>query len=203
MDASATRPDRRRLRAERSQQAVVDAMLDLFRAGDLRPSAVEIARKAGVSERTVFRLFDDLEALRAIAIERQLGRVAPLLAFPNDRGSREERIKALVDQRLRLYAAVGPVLRAAAMTAPLSPVIQGNFERRWNRLRTQIERQFAPELEPMAEADRAELLAALDSAASLETLEFLHHAQALDTDAAGAVLIRTLQALLRDARAEE
>jgi TetR/AcrR family transcriptional regulator, regulator of autoinduction and epiphytic fitness len=203
MDATEMRPDRRRLRAERNQEAVVDAMLDLHRAGNLRPGAAEIARQAGVSERTVFRLFDDLEALRAIAIERQLTRIAPLFAALDNRGTRDQRLEALITHRLRLYEEVAPVLRAAAMRAPVSPVIRQGFAHRWALFRTQMQRQFRRELDRLPEADRGDLLTALDAAASLEALEYLHDAQGLDTDAMRAVLTRTLRALLRDACPEE
>ncbi len=60
--------DRRRLRTERGRQLVVDALLAYYDEGDPEPGAAKIAARAGVSERTVFRYFDDLDSLAAAAI---------------------------------------------------------------------------------------------------------------------------------------
>ena len=56
------------LRTERGRQLVVDALLAYYDEGDHEPGAAKIAARAGVSERTVFRYFDDLDALAAEAV---------------------------------------------------------------------------------------------------------------------------------------
>lgn len=203
MNAADAKVDGRRQRAERNEAAVIDALLDLYRAGRVQPSAAEIAARAGVSERTVFRLFDDLEALAAVTIERQIARVAPLLIELEPEGCRDERIAALVDQQLAIWDAVAPVFRVGQMRAPLSGAIRQGFERRWRRTRRQIERHFRAELDTLPEPDRAELVAALDAATSLEALHYLHAAHATRGVPVRAVLIRILRALLRDAWPEE
>ena len=55
--------DGRTARAERTREKVVDAVLELLDGGDVRPTAERIAKRAGVSERTVFQHFADREAL--------------------------------------------------------------------------------------------------------------------------------------------
>src|SRR4051794_18549457 len=69
--AQALEVDGRRERARRSREAVVDAILALLREGTLRPGVAQIAARADVSERTVFRHFQDLEQLFAEAAEHQ------------------------------------------------------------------------------------------------------------------------------------
>src|SRR5512133_1697488 len=71
--------DGRNARAERSRAAVVEALLELLDAGDVRPTAERIAARAGVSERTVFQHFRDREALFEAAARRQYERVVPTL----------------------------------------------------------------------------------------------------------------------------
>jgi AcrR family transcriptional regulator len=198
MNSVTVKPDRRRLRTERSQAAVIDALLDLYRDGQIRPSAAEIAVRAGVSERTVFRLFDDLEAVATMAIERQIARVGHLFAPPDDRGGRAERIEALVTQRLRLYEEIAPVVRAARLRLPFSPVLQAGFDQRRRLLRRQIERQFRPELDACTGPVRSELLAAIEVASDIDMLEMLRHDQGQTIEATRAIVVRIVRALLSD-----
>jgi AcrR family transcriptional regulator len=199
MSGVTLKPDRRRMRTERSHAAVIDAMLDLYREGQIRPRAAEIAVRAGVSERTVFRLFDDLEAVATAAIERHIGRIGHLFVAPNSHGSRTERIEALVAQRLRLYEEIGPIVRAARLRLPFSPVLQAGFDQRRRLLRRQVEQQFHPELDELIEPARSELLAALEVATDIEVIEALRQEQRQSLDATHITLARIVRALLNDA----
>ena len=55
-----TVPDGRRLRSERSRQAIIDAMMELIGEGNLVPTAQQASERAGVGIRTVFRHFSDM-----------------------------------------------------------------------------------------------------------------------------------------------
>jgi AcrR family transcriptional regulator len=202
MRSHPVRPDGRRLRTKRSEAAVVDAMLDLYREGVLRPSVSEVARRAGVSERTVFRLFDDVEALTMATITRQTAGVGHLFAPPDNRGGQDERIAAIIDQRLALYEAIAPVMRAMRLCVPSSPRMREAATDRDRLLRRQTERQFRPELDGLPPPLRAELLSALDVAVSLETLELLRRSREQSVQDTRAVLVRLVRALLADAEPE-
>src|SRR5690242_3251648 len=91
------RPDGRTARTERTNGAVVEAYLSLIEEGDLRPSANRIADRAGVSLRTVFHHFEDMEKLFATLAERQLQRHAHD-RLP-DTGPLADRIEAFVAAR--------------------------------------------------------------------------------------------------------
>ena len=71
--------DGRRLRRERNRDAVVQAVLELVREGELAPGVEAVAARAGLSARSVFRYFDDLDDLCRAAIARQLALVGPIL----------------------------------------------------------------------------------------------------------------------------
>jgi AcrR family transcriptional regulator len=58
----------------RTRSAVIDALLALYEEGDLNPTAVRVAGRAGVALRTVYGHFADLESLYAEASERELAR---------------------------------------------------------------------------------------------------------------------------------
>src|SRR3954453_11767211 len=93
---------RRRLRTERGRELVVTALLEFFDEGESQPGAARIAERGGVSERSVFRYFDDLDALAAEAWARQIGRGPALFAPPDATGDLERRVRALADQRMRI-----------------------------------------------------------------------------------------------------
>ena len=62
--------DGRAARSHRSRRAIVDAMRALHAEGDLRPTAPRVAERAGVSLRTVWQQFADMETLLVEANRR-------------------------------------------------------------------------------------------------------------------------------------
>ena len=55
--------DGRNLRSINSQKLIVNACIKLFKAGNLEPTAQQVADESGVGIRTVFRQFDEMENL--------------------------------------------------------------------------------------------------------------------------------------------
>lgn len=166
--------DGRRLRSERSRNAVTDALLGLYESGVIRPSAAQIAEVSGVSERSLFRHFADLEDLASTAIARQFAIVAPFFEAPSREGDLVHRVDSIVDQRVALAARMHHLARAAAYHAVSSPTIAATVGDRRRLLRHQVEAQFAPELRSKRGRPRARLLALLDHALSLEALDYLN-----------------------------
>ena len=71
--------DGRVLRGEKSRESIVDALFELVGEGVLAPTAQQVAERAGVGLRSVFRHFSDMERLFA-AMDARLGaEVIPLL----------------------------------------------------------------------------------------------------------------------------
>src|SRR5262245_2295286 len=68
------RIDGRTARAQRTRAAIVDAHLALLASGDLKPTGERIADAAGVSLRTLWTSFKDMETLFAAAGERLIER---------------------------------------------------------------------------------------------------------------------------------
>lgn len=197
MTLQATDLDGRRARRGRNREAVVDALLDLFRDGELSPSVATVAERSGVSLRSVFRYFDDLDEMGRIAIERHAHSVAHLFVVEDiGEGSRSERIRRLVDQRIRLYREVAPIARASLLRAPFQPVVAAGLRRRREFLREQIDRQFATELDPLEVSERFAVSAALDAMTSFETMETLHVDRGLSLSRCGTVLRGSLERLL-------
>jgi AcrR family transcriptional regulator len=154
--------DGRVQRGERNREAIADALLACYEAGELRPSVPDVAARAGVSVRSVHNHFADVEALRAEVAQRQWERHAHLLGtVPN--------VEALVEQRAAFYEAVTPVRRAALLTVHDSPTIAKNLARLDQILRRQLESLY-PELD-------ADGLAPFDAATSWDMWNRLRVAQ--------------------------
>jgi AcrR family transcriptional regulator len=189
-----TPADRRKEWRDRNRLAVVDALLDLFAEGNLRPGAQEVAERSGVSRRSVFRYFDDLEDLDRMAIDRAEQRVLHLLTIrERGRGTLEERIERIAEQRMRVHKEIQPIARVARLRAPFHPVISERLEVSRSYYAHQVARQFEPELERMEEPARGEILAAAVALCGFETFDFLAD-QGLNPEQYGAVVRRALRA---------
>ncbi len=189
--------DGRRAWRDRNLSAVVDALLDLFNEGNLRPGADEIAARSGVSRRSVFRYFDDLDTLDRTAIERQTGRVSHLVELPGlGTGAIEDRIDRLVAQRLRLFEAILPVARVSRLRAPFEPVLADGLARSRHLFRRQVERHFAGELRPLSRSARNATLGAAEVLCSFEAYELLRLGQGQTAKQIGEVMRVGLTSLL-------
>ncbi|HEV7525601.1 MAG TPA: TetR/AcrR family transcriptional regulator, partial [Acidimicrobiia bacterium] len=161
-------PDGRSARSTKTRNAIADALLDLLAAGELRPTAREIAAGASVSVRSVYVHFDDLEDLFCVAAQRHFTRIAPMLAPAPATGAVAERAHALVLQRTRLYAQTGAIGRATRLHAELSPTLARIVREAHALSRADLERMFAPELHDLSKTRRAHLVAVLDVLAGPE-----------------------------------
>ena len=195
--AEVARIDGRAARSERTQAAVVDALLALTDEGDLRPTAARIALRAGVSLRTVFQHFQDMDLLYAIAAERQYQRMSSLLSPPPAEGPLDARIEAFVAHRARLLEAITPVRRAALLSEPFSDVLATRLQATRLRAQRDVERAFATELLALAVGERREVVAALTLATAWPAWESLRAHQRLGVRQARGVMARMLRALLQ------
>src|SRR3546814_20284962 len=97
----------------RTREAIVDATISLIDEGDLRPTAPRVAERAGVSVRSVFQHFDDLESLHPAVAERLVERVAVLVVPIDPAGPLDDRLTHSLHQRVLLLVAGAPTRRDA------------------------------------------------------------------------------------------
>jgi TetR/AcrR family transcriptional regulator of autoinduction and epiphytic fitness len=189
--------DGRKARSHRTRAAVAEAMLDCLEDGLLRPSAKQVAERAGVSTRAVFRHFNNMEALLEEAAQVQIERVMGQLPPVATEGSLEQRIDALVLHSVRRNEIIAPVRRAALLSEPFSRVIRERHA--WLRAvaRRQVRAAFAPELNALPEEQRSDRIAALRALLSFSYWEELRRHARLSSDTASRVLRGAVQALLR------
>jgi len=184
--------DGRTARALRTREAIVDACIGLVEAGDLRPTAPRIAEGAGVSVRSVFQHFDDLETLFAMVAERVVNRVAKLIVPIPATLPLDDRIDAFIDQRRLLLEAITPIRRAADIHAPFSREITKRLQFGHDFLRGELTAVFATELAGVPPADRERLLDVLDVSVSWPTWESLRTFNGRSADEAAEVLRKML-----------
>jgi TetR/AcrR family transcriptional regulator of autoinduction and epiphytic fitness len=194
--------DGRARRSATTRRLVAEAYLDLVREGNLRPTAREIAEKANVSERGVFRHYRDMETLLAEAARLQIETVATLVP-PRRRpsGPLAERLHAYTARWCDLNERVSPVRRAALLTEPFSEVVASRLV--WVRtiqreeLAAAVETEFATLPEPLREATLGALLAA----SNWEAWNELRKRQGIDADIARRAMTELLVAAVERATA--
>jgi AcrR family transcriptional regulator len=189
--------DGRHARSERSRQAMVDALLDLLREGLVRPSSAQIAERAGVTQRTLFNQFGDMESLVTAAAGRQVQRYLELQPSAGT-GSTEDRVRRYCMGLQRLLEEIMHV-RWAVLTNPAAPangtrVVRGAL----HYTRAQLREAFATELDPLDPEARDEVLDALEIEADPVVWRLRRVQQELTPDECRAVVQRTILALLRD-----
>jgi AcrR family transcriptional regulator len=175
--ASAISLDGRRERGARNKEAVVSALLELYSQGEVQPPAARIAELAGVSERSVFRYFDDMEDLASCAITVQWERVRDLYETLDSSGDLTQRINSIVDHRLKLYDKVGNVMRVAVVAAYKSQVVASAVKERRLIMGRRALQQFENELKSTSDIENKERI--LDYTLSLENIIYLKEALGL------------------------
>lgn len=193
----AVAPDGRTARRDRNRDAVLDAVLDLFADGTVAPAPADVAARSGVSLRSVYRYFEDMDALVRAAIARNLARMGHLLEIDRPgEGSVDERIERLVAARLRMHDGLAPMGRAAVARAPQNPIIAERLQETRLLLRRQVEAMFEPELARLDAVDRHDAVAAVDALLELDSLDLLRRHRALPRADVHRLLVKALGALL-------
>lgn len=139
-------PDGRRRRGSRSRQRIVDALLDLIKEGSISPSAEAVAKRAKVGLRTVFRHFDDMEALYAEMSEVLELTMHPIYSKPLKATAWPDRLYELVDVLAKIYEIVMPYWIAGDVHAHTSAITAAGNVRSVRMHRHAIERALPDNL---------------------------------------------------------
>jgi AcrR family transcriptional regulator len=183
--------DGRVRRSEKSRAAIVDALFALIGEGVLRPTAQQVAERAGVGIRSVFRHFEDMESLYASMDAPLRAEALALLREAPLGGPLRQRARALVGRRVRLFERIAPWKRSANLARWRSPFLRGRHAHLVRELRADLLRSL-PEL---ADAPAA-VTDALDLVTCFEAWDRLRTDQRLSRERAQAVLEHAVLALL-------
>lgn len=186
----AGRVDGRRKRGEDNRDRIIGAMLALIREGNYAPGAEQVAARAEVGLRTVFRHFEDMDRLyREIArpLEAELRHLAQK---PFTSTHWQDCILELVDRRCHAFEKLAPYRRAANVHRHRSEQLAQDG-RRFATVLREILKHNLPE-----EFRGSDLLETLDVLMSIETWLRLREEQGLSPARSREVLESAVRRLL-------
>src|SRR5258708_23011994 len=146
-------PDGRRRRSLDSGARIGAAVLELVHGGEVAPVAEQVAARAGVGLRTVFRHFKDMDSVyreMATVIEAEL---AEVLARPLSGETWHEQLSDVIERRALAFDKIAPFKHAANAHRHRSPFLEAHHARL-----TEASRSALPGLLPAPFAPDAVLL---------------------------------------------
>jgi AcrR family transcriptional regulator len=192
-----TSGDGRIKRRARNREAVIVALLGLVREGNLEPGVEDISERAGVSPRSIFRYFYDLDDLVRAAINHEIREAIPLAAIPEPGvGTLQRRIDSYVETRLNVYAATYQVSRVARFRSGTIPAIDEGLRTIAGLARERAEIHFATELAQPGNAQADFVLDALVVLTSFESYHVHRHLYQHGTERIRIVWNNALHAML-------
>lgn len=121
--------DGRRRRAEASRRAIVAAMLALVREGAVAPGAEEVAARAKVGLRSVFRHFENMESLYREMNGLMLAEILPLAERPIAARGWRAGLQEVIARRAEIFERILPVKIAADVNRHKSPFLENETRR--------------------------------------------------------------------------
>lgn len=190
--------DGRSLRRERNRQDIVDALLGLIENGETEISAALIASKAGLSERSIFRYFDDVNDLYRSVCDLAFSKeIEYALIDDAGVGSLDTKIENFVNQRVRIYTMNEKIAPAARSFAFKNPVIKNQLVVGRKLLRTQIIKHFAEELSVFDKQQQQVAVAIIDSLTTFEYYDMMRSDQKMSVQAIKSVLTESIRKALQ------
>ena len=183
--------DGRRRRGLDNRAKIVAALMEIVHSGEVAPSAEQVAARADVGLRTVFRHFQDMDSLYSevsALMQREFYAVAGRPFKAKDwRG----RVIELIDRRSSIFERLAPYLRASAVTRHRSPFLAANHARLVTAAREILKAQLPAEV-----ARDQVTLEALDLLLSFETWTRLRDDQGLTPKRAREVIEAAVRKLI-------
>ncbi len=103
--------DGRHARKDRGIQVAVETTLEIFREGGVVQSMAQLAERSGISERTLFRYFTNQDGLIDAVAKHIFPQMADFFTMNPPEGTLENRMKALVELRVRHARVFAPMAR--------------------------------------------------------------------------------------------
>ncbi len=186
--------DGRMQRSERTRALIVQAHVDLLREGVLKPTAALIAERAGVSRRTLWSNFRDMESLLGSTVDHWFRLDDELREEIDPSAPLDERIANFCAERERRLVNIAPAARAAVLGEPDYVALRASREGHIRRVRTDLETTFATELEQAP--DPEVLLDAMTVAVSWNAWSLMYDDHGYPADRCRRLMEHALHALL-------
>lgn len=129
MGSDARKPDGRRERSAASRRRILAAMVDLIESGQPAPTAETVAARAGVSLRTVFRHFEEMENLHLEIAALVFERVRHILERPFETREWPQSLVESVARRAEFFEIMAPFKTAIDVHRHRSRAISAQHRR--------------------------------------------------------------------------
>ena len=190
--------DGRVARGNRTRRAIVEAHVQLLREGELRPTAATVAERAGVSVRTLWGAFGDMEGLFQATPAYWFEADDALRSTIDRSASLDVRIEQFCTERVRRLENISPAARAAFSMEPFSLALRQSRLAHVRRAADDVSAVFAPELAVAPDPDV--LRDALVVATSWNAWSLLRDDLDHPLPAARAAMVRSVRSLLTPGR---
>lgn len=190
------RPDGRRERSRSSRKRIVEAMMALIEGGDLMPSAARVADEAGVGLRTVFRHYDDMDALYREISRIVAERIWPIVTAPYRDNDWRANLRDLTRRRARVFETMLPYRLAANIKRYGSPYLMAQYGQV-----VSLEREFVLRLLPADVTGDRYFVEALCATLSFQNWRAIRQDQGLSVEDASAVVAHMVDTLIAAAKA--
>lgn len=180
--------DGRSARRDRNLDAVVEAAIELISEGHVAPGVTEIADRAGVSYRSVFRYFPERDDVVAAALSRACDRLESESAAASG---------SLPAARVELWEKSSSVSRALRLGAAQSEEVAQRLSQHRKVLRNQAKAAYKKQLAKLPKSDQAAAAAAIDLVTSFEGYESFRVDQRMSKPKAIAASERLVSRSLR------
>jgi AcrR family transcriptional regulator len=187
----AVETDGRRRRSQDSRARIVTAMLELVRGGQVSPGAEQVAEKAQVGLRTVFRHFDDMDSLYAEMSNVIEAEIAKVVSRPFKGETWRDRVLELIERRAVAFEKIAPYKRASEVHRHRSRFLAAGHARLVTASRDILRREL-----PAKVANDERTMEALDLLLSYEAWSRLRREQRLSPRRAREVLEATVRRLI-------
>lgn len=181
--------DGRRRRSQQSRDRIVVAMMALVEEGKLTPIAEQVAERAQVGLRSVFRHFNDMESLFA-EMALRLARYYQPATTPFVSSDWRGRLAEAIERRIAIFEKLLPYKRAADVRRHSSPAIQNTYAATSQMMRARLGDMLPPHLK-----DDATAFETLDFLLSADSWQRLRIEQGLSIETARAIIEAQVRAL--------
>jgi AcrR family transcriptional regulator len=190
------RVDGRRQRSVQTRQHLIDAYLELLRENPKVPTAAQLARRAGCSERSVFERFSDLPALSLAVLDYAFLQATAQAVVRNVDGDRQTRIRSQVETRAATCERWLPLWRMMLRNQHQSKEVPPRIERIRDAIVSRLELMYRPELSSLSETDCRKLLITLETLTDFEAWGCMRERHNLSIEAARDVWIHSIDLIL-------
>lgn len=186
--------DGRRERTKVTRRSILNACRELFLDGKLEPTAVEIASRVGITTRTLFRHFSDVESLHRALVDKALAEAQAVMdePFPEEIDGSDkwqDKLAHSINRRVRVYESLLPVF--------ISPVFY-RYRVQWapTQLNVALRRRRLDTFLPAHILSDKNLFEAIDATLSIDFWMSLRHDQQLNVTRAHRVVERAIEKLI-------